>query len=102
MDSVQPVELLKRQYLQLIDPEQLTLPTKALLRSSVIQAQIYHSMFDDSVLKFAPPKRYRLRVLKRLVNAIEDAIVDPEEDVRLLPTSAWAYYSCLALCRAFC
>ena len=102
MDSVPPVELLKKQYLQLIDPEQLTLPTKELLRSSVIQAQIYHSMFDDSVLKFAPPERYRLRVLKRLVNAVEDAIVDPEEDVRRLPASAWAYYSCLALCRIFC
>lgn len=88
MTNAQPVELLKRQYLQLIDPEQLTLPTKELLRSSEIQAQIYHAMFDDSVLKFAPPERYRLRVLKRLVNAIEEAILDPEEDVRLLLPSA--------------
>ena len=81
MGTVQPVELLKRQYLQLIGPEQLTLPTKGLLRSPEIQAQIYHSMFDDSVLSFAPPERYRLRVLKRLVNAIEEAILDTEEDV---------------------
>ena len=81
MGSVQPVELLKRQYLQLIDPEQLTLPAKALLRLSEIQAQIYHSMFDDSSLIFAPPERYKLRVLKRLVNALEQAILDPEEDV---------------------
>lgn len=81
MGTVHPVELLKRQYLQLIGPEQLTLPKKELLRSPEIQAQIYHSMFDDSVLSFAPPERYRLRVLKRLVNAIEEAILDPEEDV---------------------
>lgn len=81
MGSVQPVDLLKRQYLQLINPEQLTLPNKELLRLPEIQAQIYHSMFDDSVLNFAPPERYRLRVLKRLVNAIEEAILDPEEDV---------------------
>ena len=81
MGTVQPIELLMRQYLQLIGPEKLTLPTKELLRSPEIQAQIYHSMFDDSVLLFAPPERYRLRVLKRLVNAIEEAILDPEEDV---------------------
>ena len=81
MGSVQPVDLLKRQYLQLINPEQLTLPNKELLRLPEIQAQIYHSMFDDSVLNFAPPERYRLRVLKRLVNAIVEAILDPEEDV---------------------
>ena len=81
MGSVQPVELLKRQYLQSINPEQLTLPNKDLLRLAEIQAQIYHSMFDVSVLTFAPPQRYRLRVLKRLVNAIEESILDPEEDV---------------------
>ena len=78
---VEPVELLKRQYLQLTDPEELTLPRKAVLILPDIQAQIYNDMFDESKVVYAPPERYRFRVLKRLVKALEDAIEDPEEDV---------------------
>lgn len=81
MDIIAPVELLKRQYLQLIDPEELTLPCKELLKLPDTQAQIYNDMFDESKTKYALPERYRLRVLKRLVKALEDAIEDPEEDV---------------------
>ena len=80
---IAPVELLKRQYLQLTDPEELTLPRKEVLRLPDIQAQIYHDMFDESKIVYAPPERYRFRVLKRLVKALEDAIEDPEEDVGL-------------------
>ena len=79
-----PVELLKRQYLQLIDPEGLTLPRREVLRLPETQVQIYNDMFDESRLAYAPPERYRFRVLKRLVKALEDAIEDPEEDVRFL------------------
>ena len=81
MERIEPVELLRRQYLQLIDPDQLTLPSKGLLRVPKIQANIYHSMFEQSKLPFTPPERYKLRVLKRIVNALEDAVVDPEVDV---------------------
>ena len=81
MNIVAPVELLKRQYLQLTDPEELTLPRKEVLRLPDIQAQIYNDMFDESNIVYAPPERYRFRVLKRLVKALEDAIEDPEEDV---------------------
>lgn len=80
MDIIVPVELLKRQYLQLIDPEGLTLPRREVLRLPETQVQIYNDMFDESRLAYAPPERYRFRVLKRLVKALEDAIEDPEED----------------------
>lgn len=81
MDNIAPVELLKRQYLQLIDPAELTLPRKELLRSPGTQAQIYNDIFDESRITYMPPERYRFRVLKRLVKALEDTIEDPEEDV---------------------
>ena len=81
MNIISPVELLKRQYLQLTDPEELTLPRKEVLILPDIQAQIYNDMFDGSNIMYAPPERYRFRVLKRLVKALEDAIEDPEEDV---------------------
>ncbi len=81
MYKIEPVELLRRQYLQLMDPEQLTLPSKDLLRLPETQARMYSDMFNESKIFYPLPVRYRFRVLKRLVNALEDAIVDPEEDV---------------------
>lgn len=84
MNTIAPVELLKRQYLQLTDPEELALPHKEVLKLPDIQAQIYNDMFDESNIIYAPPARYRFRVLKRLVKALEDAIEDPEEDVGFL------------------
>ena len=84
MEIIVPVELLRRQYLQLLDPEELTLPRKELLIVPDTQAQIYNEMFDESRLTYAPPERYKFRVLKRLVKALEDAVEDPEEDVGFL------------------
>ena len=84
MSTIAPVELLKRQYLQLIDPEELALPSEKLLRLSHIQAQIYNDLFDESNLIYTPPERYKFRVLKRLVKALEDAVENPEEDVGFL------------------
>ena len=89
MNTIAPVELLKRQYLQLTDPEELTLPRKEVLRLPDIQAQIYNDMFDESNIFYAPPERYKFRVLKRLVKALEDAIEDPEEDVGAFSFSAF-------------
>lgn len=83
MPQIHPVELLKRQYLQLLAPEQLTIPTKEMLRLPKIQTQMYRSMLDEREVTYLPPARYRFRVLKRLMNALEKAIKDPEEDVCL-------------------
>ena len=73
--------------MQLTDPAELTLPSNDLLRLPDIQAQIYGSMFDESSMIYAPPERYRFRVLRRLVKALEKAIKDPQEDV-CFPISA--------------
>lgn len=85
MTNRAPVELLKRQYLQLTDPKELALPRKDILRLPDIQAQIYNGIFDESSIIYPPPECYRFRVLKRLVKALEDAIEDPEEDVGSFP-----------------
>ena len=100
MDIITPVELLKRQFLQLVDPEELTLPCKELLRLPDTQAQIYSDLFDASRIFYVPPERYQFRVLKKLVKALEDAIEDPEEDVGLYPSrviSIMALHCCLRL-----
>lgn len=83
------VELLRRQYLQLIDPERLKLPPPEVLRSPDVQKQIHEAMFDDAAIDLGLSLRYRLRVLKRLIRAIEDSIQDPEEDVGI---SAHAFH----------
>lgn len=81
MDIIASVELFTRQYLQLVGPEELTFPRKELLKLPDTQVLIYNDMFDEARIKYAPPERYKFRVLKRLVKALEDAIEDPEEDV---------------------
>ena len=90
MIGVPPVMLLSRQYYQMMDPELLTLPAPRFLRLPEVQRQIYKSMFDDR-MQWPPPERYKFRVLKRLVEAMEKAIEDPEEDV------GFPYFSLLGL-----
>ena len=101
MEVIAPVEFLRRQYIQLIDPEELRLPSNDLLRLPDIQAQIYSSMFHESSMTYAPPERYRFRVLRRLVKALENAIEDPEEDVGAsFPLKYFRFDACsqLSLC----
>ena len=76
------VELLKRQYLQLLEPDQLTLPPAVLLRRPEVQADMYETMFRKGCLPYPPPDRYRLRVLKTIVKRLEESVVEPDEDVR--------------------
>lgn len=83
MQAAEQVDLLRRQYLQTLSPEELTLPCKELLRLPEIQANIYESLFNSSSIAHLSLHRYRFRVLKRLMDALEQAIVDPEEDVCL-------------------
>ena len=77
----QQLELLRRQYLQLWEPDKLNLPSMDIIRLPEIQASIFESIFREDNLKYTPPDRYKIRVLKKLVDMIERAIVDPEEDV---------------------
>ncbi len=81
MEEFDPVELLRRQYFQCLDPESLIFPKVEILRLPDTQNRIYSCMFDESILKYVPPVRYRFRVLKKLIRALEVAIEDPDEDV---------------------
>ena len=81
MNNLSAVERLKRQYFQLLDPEQLTLPPPEDLRLPEVQTQIFDDLFNELRLTYSPPERYKFRVLKRIVGALGEAIVDPDEDV---------------------
>lgn len=78
---VRQVELLRRQYLQLVDPEQLKMPSTEILRLPEVQGRIFDNVFNDEFCSFPSPKPYKFRVLKKIIAAVELSIVDPEEDV---------------------
>lgn len=69
----------KHQYLQL----QVTLryPERQYLKHYEFQDELYGKIFSEDALKYHPPDRYRLRVLKELMKRIEDSITDWEEEV---------------------
>ena len=99
------VELLRRQYLQLIQPDELTLPPTAILKTAETQSQIFTTLFRDGNLRFPPTDRYRSRVLKLLVNTLEQSVSEPDEDVRgnmhflfcrlifFVPTTSFSHFS---------
>ncbi|MCJ1379142.1 hypothetical protein MMC17_002242 [Xylographa soralifera] len=74
------LELLKRQFLQQLEPERLTLPSTEQIRLPNVQAYLYETMFREECLKYLPPDRYEIRVLKKLIQKMEGALIDPEED----------------------
>ena len=80
MDIEWQIDVLRRQYLQLVEPEQLALPPIEILRSPDVQASIFHRLFNDSHFS---NDRYKYRVLKRIVGVLEESIIDPDEDVGL-------------------
>jgi hypothetical protein len=83
------LQVLQRQYFQLVEPHQLRWPVDAVLKQPDIQAWMYHEMFDMEKIKSPPPDRYQLRVLKMLVARLERAIEDPQEDV-CHPSPLWS------------
>ncbi|OBT72314.1 hypothetical protein VF21_09306 [Pseudogymnoascus sp. 05NY08] len=72
------LDLFKRQYLQL----QLSLkyPAKECLKHEEFQQLLYSEIFSEDAMKWYPPQRYQLRVLKELVKRIEVSITDWEEE----------------------
>ncbi|KAI0401155.1 putative methyltransferase-domain-containing protein [Xylaria palmicola] len=81
MADVDPqLRLLRRQYLQLFEPDFLAWPHPQLLRRSDAQAWLFKHLFDESRNARLPPQRYQLRVLRPLMSRIEKAIQDPDED----------------------
>lgn len=77
----QELEILRRQYFQLIEPPQLKWPVSRTLIAANVQAWIFNNFFNSDQVAFPPPERYRQRVLKLLISKLEAAIGDPEEDV---------------------
>lgn len=78
----------RRQFFQLVDPKELVAPPMKALKLPRVQAEIYTTMFNDETCSFpSPDKRYKWRVLKKIVKLLEQSVVDPEEDVSPLPSS---------------
>lgn len=91
MEIEHQLELLRRQYLQLVEPDQLSLPASLVLKMPEVQAKIYTNLFSGSSHAYLPPRRYRFRVLKRLLDCLEKAVEDPEEDVRSPSTTSFTF-----------
>lgn len=87
-NAISSLQLLRRQYLQLVEVKSLAIPSTALLRELDVQEWIYANMFDDTSRQRLPAPRYRLRVLKSIAATIEQAIVDPDEDVSQLKSTS--------------
>ncbi|MCJ1309464.1 hypothetical protein MMC25_003124 [Agyrium rufum] len=79
MSGTAGIELMRRQYLQLIEPARLHVPPLDEMRLPDTQERIYKTMFDEDI-GHLPPERYRIRILKRLLHAMEEAVQDPYED----------------------
>ncbi|KAH7408555.1 putative methyltransferase-domain-containing protein [Phaeosphaeria sp. MPI-PUGE-AT-0046c] len=78
--TIGQLQVLQRQYFQLVEPHSLNWLGEDTLKQPAIQAWMFHGMFDAESVKSPPPDRYQLRVLKMLISKLERAIKDPEED----------------------
>ncbi|KAI0843259.1 putative methyltransferase-domain-containing protein [Hypoxylon sp. FL0890] len=65
--------LLRRQYMQLFEPDFLAWPPPKFLKGIDVQKWLYRYMFDPSRNPRLPPEGYQMRVLKRLIDKIETA-----------------------------
>ena len=65
----------------MVDPELLDIPAMRILKLPEVQAEIFETMFRENALSFPSPQRYKFRVLKKIIGALEQSIVDPEQDV---------------------
>ncbi|KAF9769035.1 hypothetical protein IL306_013591 [Fusarium sp. DS 682] len=77
MSSSKQVDRFCRQYLQL--QSDLDYPEPALLKTSQVQEAFHESLFADGAVRYGPPPRFQLRVLKELMSRIEASIDDWEE-----------------------
>ncbi len=81
-EVVRQIDRLRRQFFQVVDAEQLTMPAMASLKLPEVQAEIHDTMFNENTCSFpSPVNHYKSRVLKKIVNSLEESIVDPEEGV---------------------
>lgn len=87
------VQLLRRQYLQLVEPSNLSFPTDPLtLHSPHFQASLYESLFASNhpFNNTFPPERYTALVLKRLITKLSEFQVagegEQEQEQPVIPT----------------
>lgn len=90
-NEMQALHIFRAQYFQLSDPAQMRWPEAQLLKRSEAQAWLFEEMFDRDSIQYPPPERYQVRVLKQLVSVIENAIDDPEEDVRIISSPLFSH-----------
>ena len=74
------VILFRRQYLQLVEPKLLPYPAVSAWRTPDFQSTFFHFILSDDANPFLPPSRYRLRVLKRVVDDLQKSFKNTEED----------------------
>ncbi|KAF5555394.1 FAM86A [Fusarium mexicanum] len=75
--SSKQVDRFCHQYLQL--QSDLDYPEASLLKTSQVQDAFYERLFEDGAVRYGPPPRFQLRVLKELMSRIEASIDDWEE-----------------------
>ncbi|KAF4339504.1 FAM86A [Fusarium beomiforme] len=75
--SSKQVDRFCHQFLQL--QSDLDYPDPALLKTSQVQDEFYERLFADGAVRYGPPPRFQLRVLKELMSRIEASIDDWEE-----------------------
>ncbi|KAI1408194.1 putative methyltransferase-domain-containing protein [Hypoxylon sp. FL1857] len=73
--------LLRRQYMQLFEPDFLAWPPSKFLKAIDVQKWLYKHMFDPSQNARLPPDAYQMRVLKQLVTRIERATESPADEL---------------------
>lgn len=71
-----------RQYLQL--ESSLDYPSPSFLKVSEVQDTLYSRLFAKGAIRYGPPRRYQLKVLKELMAKIEASINNWEDYVCLV------------------
>ena len=75
------LELLRRQYFQLLPLEELTQPAEDIFKSASFQTGLVQKLFGAHLSTYTPPDRYKYRVLKAFISRLESIMRDPDEDV---------------------
>jgi hypothetical protein len=83
------LSLFRRQYLQL--QVGINYPDAQCLRQEDFQQALCNEVFSEGAVKYQPPQRYQLRILKELIRKIETSISDWEEEVC---NFRYCFYSC--------
>ncbi|KAI0900234.1 putative methyltransferase-domain-containing protein [Annulohypoxylon nitens] len=68
--------ILRRQYMQLFEPDFLAWPSPNLLKSADVQKWLFKRLFDPRLNPYLPPESYQIIVLKLLLSKIKKAAGD--------------------------